>query len=123
MTCEKEGYLTHALAREAAAHICARDGVSLRVYGCDVCDLYHLATNGKRKRMKTIRRAVVTKFQGLGENDEAKARKRNPSSQQSYQLATYKLLTRQMADYLKQLIEGNNQLEKQKLNYGVHNKI
>lgn len=115
MPCDKEEYNTHQLAVEAARQIGKRDNVSLRVYKCKEADHYHLATNGKKKRLKTVYPKVQTKFDFVGDRHK----KRNPPKQQNIKRATYKLLTKEMADYLKRLIEGKNYLEQQKLINGI----
>lgn len=112
MPCDKTTYHTWAHAREAVAAIGQETGQSMHVYRCQDCNGIHIATAGKRRGIKRKPvRVLVTKYKYLGENKESRERKRNPKSQQSLPLATYKLLSPEMATFLKQLIEHRNKIK------------
>ena len=109
MSCDKEEYSTRQLAVEAARQISKRDNVSLHVYKCHEGNHYHLATNGKRRKLKTVYPKPQTKF-----TFNYNAKKYTPK-QTGFERATYKLLSKEMAAYLRRLIEGRRYLEQQKL--------
>lgn len=106
--CEKLGYPTRKAAMDAIREISRRDKQMMKMYQCPDCKEFHLATEGKRKRMPN-------KYQRSFEIKDKKKAWKPPKriKQESQVLATAKLISDDMANHLKRLIEGRNQLNKQ----------
>jgi len=56
VTCEKVTYYTRKSAFEACKGISQKGRQSFQVYECDNCGHFHLATHGKSRSKKDIRR-------------------------------------------------------------------
>lgn len=52
--CDKVGYHTKSLAKNANTGISSKGHDSMKVYKCKRCGLFHLATSGKSKTKKTL---------------------------------------------------------------------
>lgn len=109
MTCDKLEYPTYALALAAAKAINARDNEHLHPYKCDDCGLYHNATRGKRHGIRNIYKPSSVTLQ-LKAKQVAPA----PAPRKIIYPATQPVISREMATHLKRLIEGANQMKKQK---------
>lgn len=110
MTCDKLEYTTYALALAAAKAINARDSEHLHPYKCESCGLYHNSTRGKRHGIRNIYKPSSVTLQ-LKAKQVAPA----PKPRDVRYPATQPVLSMEMAAHLKRLIEGRNNIEKQKL--------
>jgi hypothetical protein len=106
--CDKAGYQTREAAINAIREISRRDKQPMKVYKCSDCQLFHAATEGKRKHIPVIRHGLndiaIKKKMGA----VCKPEPFTPS------LSSEKLLSKDLANHLKRLIEGSNQLSKQR---------
>lgn len=107
--CDKQGYETRQQAIDAIKGICRRDKQDMKVYLCPNCGEFHAATKGKRNSIPVIRHKLKdTKFDlsyKYGGQPTMKKEAIQP-------LATGKIMTKEMADYLKRLINGKNNMLK-----------
>jgi hypothetical protein len=103
--CDKISYPNHQAAQNAIIGNNKRKKRSLHSYKCKECGLYHLASNGKRKSIKNLRSKEILLSQvKIPKPKKSKGR----GKQQSKELATEKLLSKEMVQMLKLLIEHNS---------------
>lgn len=110
MICDKLEYPTYALALAAAKAINARDNEHLHPYKCDACGLYHNATRGKRHGIRNIYKPSSITLQFASKQVTP-----TPETRKILHPATRPVISKEMAVHLKRLIDGNNQMQKQKL--------
>lgn len=112
MECGKVKYPTRQAAIDAIIEISKRDRQSMHAYFCHDCKEFHTATKGKKKRIPTKYQNSKDLKPKLTKKDKNRP-KFVPEIQQMP--ATEKMISKEMAQRLKQLINGSNELEKQKL--------
>lgn len=106
MTCDKVRYDTYNEAIAAIGAISRRDGAKMKSYKCDECGGFHLATEGKKRKMRNLKDySVHMKLKansGYSLNPIPKI-----IGQKEPQYATEKMMSKEMAANLKRLIEGS----------------
>jgi hypothetical protein len=110
MICDKVEYATYDLALAAAKAINLRENEHLHPYKCHDCGLYHTATRGKRHGIRNIYKPSSITLPAL-----SKQAAPLPKPKKIIRPTTERLLSKEMADHLKRLINGNNEMQKQKL--------
>lgn len=100
--CDKIAYKTHQEAQNAVKGSNRRNKRSLHSYKCKECKQYHLASNGKKKWIKNLRHKEI-EFSTIKIPMPKKIKPRPP--QQTLELATEKLLSKDMIYKLKQLFD------------------
>lgn len=113
MTCDKVQYDNYQLAMQAAHGLSRNDKSNMKAYKCNDCGKYHLATQGKKKIIPNVyENSKQIEFK------KGKSLQMNPIPKQSrptsFIHSTQKLLTKEQADNLKRLINGQNEIDKQK---------
>lgn len=106
MACDKQRYETYNEAIGAINGISRRDGQKMKSYKCKECGGFHLATEGKKRRMRNLKDySVQMKYKpnsGYNLNPVPKI-----IGQKEPQYATEKMMSKEMAANLKRLIEGS----------------
>jgi len=110
MPCDKQGYLTREAAMKAIREIAKRDKQSMHVYRCPDCQSFHAATSGKKKHIPVIKH----KLNDVKQKEVSRYAKKKPIKPVIQLIATEKLISKATADHLKRLINGNNNLNKQR---------
>lgn len=110
MTCDKLEYPTYALALAAAKAINIRDNEHQHPYKCNDCGLYHNATRGKRHGIRNIYKPSSITLPAVPKQVAPL-----PKPRKILCPATQPVISKDMAAHLKRLIEGKNQMEKQRL--------
>jgi len=97
--CDKIGYETYKLAMAAIRAISKRDKQSMKVYKCPECFLFHAATRGKKKFIKTIQHPIAM---DLKPNPKIPP----PIKQKSLERSMFKMINKEQAILLKRKIDG-----------------
>lgn len=106
MTCEKIKYNSYSEANSALAAIGRNERRGMMAYKCNDCGGFHLATKGKKKKLRLIKDwSYQTRVKNWSQSVMPKViEKKEPV------YATEKLLSKDQAKALKRLIEGNKHL-------------
>lgn len=103
MICDKVAYDKPGDAAEHLASLSKRKKGKFSVYKCPLCGKYHKTTASK----KSLKKYIV----GV-EPPKMPKEKRTAPSQKPVPLATEKLISKELAQHLKRLVEGSKYLKK-----------
>lgn len=110
MTCDKVEYTTYDAALAAARAINDRKNESQHPYKCQSCGMYHNHTRGKRHGIRNIYKPSSVTLQKVSRQAAPL-----PPPNKIIRPTTQRLISKEMAAHLKRLIEGNNEMQKQKI--------
>ena len=110
-TCSKITYRTYQDASSAVQSVSQRNKQSMRIYKCDDCEQFHLATNGKKKIIPIVKHSIT---EIKPRNKKAKPSKPRKAKPEIPIYSTEPLISKETAQILKRLINGANEFAKQK---------